>query len=109
MRQMSLSVSEEGIDAGSLGTGPAVNGLWRPWCYLYTDGGNSGPGKQGGKEKDRGHDGDETSKSKGMFAMSFHLLEGGISKREVSGFWARGEDDRDETREWLSWAVHESQ
>jgi hypothetical protein len=56
------------------------------------NGGNSR--KQGGKEKDRGHDGDETSTSKGMFAMSFHLLEGGISKREVSGFWARGDRGR---------------
>jgi hypothetical protein len=38
------------------------------------NGGNSR--KQGGKEKDRGHDGDETSKSKGMFAM-WHKEEGG--------------------------------
>ena len=56
---------------------------------LHADGGNYGT--QGGKEKDRGHNGDETSKSRDMFAMSFHLLESGISKREVSGFWARGD------------------
>ena len=71
---------------------------------VYADEGNSR--KQGGKEKERLH-GYETSKSRDMFAMSFHQLEGGISKREDSGFWARGEDNRDETREWLSWAVHE--
>ena len=28
---------EEGIDAGSLGTGPAVNDLWRPWCYMLME------------------------------------------------------------------------
>ena len=62
---------------------------------LYADGGNSG--KQGGKEKERGHGGYETSKSRDMFATSFHLLEGEIGKREVNRFWARGrmiDDDR---------------
>ena len=54
---------------------------------LCADGGNSG--KQGGKEKDRGHDGDETSKSRDMFATSFQPLGGGISEREVNRFWAR--------------------
>ena len=56
---------------------------------LHADGGNYG--KQGGKEKGRGYNGDETSKSRDMFAMSIHLLEGGMSKREVNGFWARGD------------------
>ena len=56
---------------------------------LHADGGNYG--KQGGKEKGRGYNGDETSKSRDMFAMSIHLLEGGISKTEVNGFWARGD------------------
>ena len=42
----------------------------------YTDGENAG--KQDEKEKDKGQDGDETSKSRDMFATSFHLLEGGL-------------------------------
>jgi hypothetical protein len=29
-----------------------------------------------------------------MFATSFYLLEGGISKREVGEFWARGDRGR---------------
>ena len=37
MRQMSLSVCGEGIDAGLLGTGPAVNDLWRLWCYMLME------------------------------------------------------------------------
>ena len=60
---------------------------------VYADEGNSR--KQGGKEKERLH-GDETSKSRDMFAMSFHQLEGGISKREVSGFWARDNGEASE-------------
>ena len=46
-------------------------------------------GKQDGTEKDKGHGGNETSKPGDMLAMSCHLLDDEISKREVSGFWAR--------------------
>ena len=56
---------------------------------LYTDGENIG--KQDGKEKDKGYGGNETSKPGDMLAMSFHLLDDEISKREASGFWARGD------------------
>ena len=41
----------------------------------YADGENAE--KQDGKEKDKGHDGDGTSKSGDMFARSIHLLERG--------------------------------
>ena len=40
---------------------------------LYTDGENGG--KQDGKEKDKGHGGDEASKSGDMFAMIYLRVE----------------------------------
>jgi hypothetical protein len=43
---------------------------------LYTDGENGG--KQDGKEKDKGHGGDETSKSGDMFAMIYLRVECGF-------------------------------
>ena len=58
---------------------------WRTLLLLATYQAEN-TGKQDRKEKGKGHGGDETSKPGHMLAMSFHLLDDKMSKREVGGF-----------------------
>lgn len=74
---MILSVREEGIDAGLLGRMRCQWSVAAVVPVLYAGGENAG--KQKGKEKNKGRELGYL-----MLAMSFQLLEGGISKMEVN-------------------------
>jgi hypothetical protein len=64
VRQMNLSLREGGIGVGQDLLSMVCGGRG---TTVYADGENGG--KQDGKEKDKGHGGDETSKWGDMFAM----------------------------------------